>query len=103
MMISPVVSVVSMIMRIDYLSVMIVATGNPNARCSPNDSSFVSSYHTYCLDLPAVPDVEEWICPLCEVDQLSANEELYDDSDLEQLEDILFDDTVDTTATDTEV
>lgn len=50
-----------------------------------------------------MPDVDEWICPLCEADQLSADEGLYEDSDLEQLEDILFDDTLDTTATDTEV
>ncbi len=43
------------------------------------------------------------MCPLCEVDQLSADENLYDDSDLEELQHILFDDTLNTTETDTEV
>ena len=34
------------------------------------------------------------MCPLCEVDQLSANEDLYDDSDLEELQHILFDESM---------
>ncbi|UJR26601.1 hypothetical protein I4U23_007921 [Adineta vaga] len=58
-----------------------------------------NGYHTYCLELPGVPDAPEWMCPLCEVDQLSADEDLYDDSDLEELQDILFDDTLNTTDT----
>ena len=41
-----------------------------------------------------MPDAPEWMCPLCEVDQLSANEDLYDDSDLEELHQILFDESM---------
>ncbi len=55
------------------------------------------------MELPGVPETPEWMCPLCEVDQLSADENLYDDSDLEELQHILFDDTLNTTETDTEV
>jgi hypothetical protein len=43
------------------------------------------------------------MCPLCEVDQLSAADDLYEDSDPEELQHILFDDTLNTTETDTEV
>jgi rubredoxin len=60
-----------------------------------------NGYHTYCLELPGVPAAPEWMCPLCEVDQLSADEDLYDDSDMDELQHILFDDTLNTT--DTEV
>lgn len=31
------------------------------------------------------------MCPLCEVDQLSAEEDLYPESDLEELQEILID------------
>ncbi len=55
------------------------------------------------MELPGVPDTPEWMCPLCEVDQLSADEDLYDDSDLEELQQILFDDTLNETETDIEV
>ncbi|CAF3722795.1 unnamed protein product [Adineta steineri] len=58
-----------------------------------------NGYHTYCLELPGVPETPEWMCPLCEVDQLSADENLYDDSDLEELQHILDDDTLNTTDT----
>jgi hypothetical protein len=62
------------------------------------------SYHTFCLELPGVPNTPEWMCPLCEVDQLSADEDLYEDSDPEELQYILFDDTLNTTLeTDNEV
>jgi len=56
--------------------------------------SFVFSYHTFCLELPGVPEAAEWMCPLCEVDQMSADEDLYDDSDLEEIQHILFDDSL---------
>ncbi|CAF1300387.1 unnamed protein product [Rotaria sp. Silwood1] len=62
-----------------------------------------NGYHTFCLELPGVPETPEWMCPLCEVDQLSADEVLYENSDIEELQDILFDDTLNTTETDTEV
>ncbi|CAF2522575.1 unnamed protein product [Rotaria sp. Silwood2] len=62
-----------------------------------------NGYHTFCLELSGVPETPEWMCPLCEVDQLSADEELYEDSDLDELQHILFDDTLNTTETDTEV
>jgi hypothetical protein len=56
------------------------------------------------LELPGVPNTPEWMCPLCEVDQLSADEDLYEDSDPEELQYILFDDTLNTTLeTDNEV
>jgi hypothetical protein len=67
------------------------------------------------LDLPGVPDIPEWMCPLCEVDQLSADEalyeddqlsaeeDIYEDSDLEELQHILFDDTLNATEADNEV
>ncbi|CAF1434131.1 unnamed protein product [Adineta ricciae] len=58
-----------------------------------------NGYHTFCLELPSVPDTPEWMCPLCEVDRLSATEDLYDDSDLEELQEILLADTVNTTDT----
>jgi hypothetical protein len=61
------------------------------------------SYHTFCLELPGVPETHEWMCPLCEVDQVSADENLYEDSDLEELQHILFDDSLNTNETDTEV
>ena len=60
-------------------------------------------YHTFCLELPGVPNTPEWMCPLCEVDQLSADENLYDDSDLEELQHILYDDTLNATGSDAEV
>lgn len=67
-------------------------------KCSLNSlsssSSFVFSYHTFCLELPSVPEAAEWMCPLCEVDQMSADEDLYDDSDLEEIQHILFDDSM---------
>lgn len=50
-----------------------------------------------------MPNTPEWMCPLCEVDQLSADENLYDDSDLEELQQILFDDTFNASGSDTEV
>ncbi len=53
------------------------------------------------MELPGVPETPEWMCPLCEVDQLSADEDLYPDSDLEEIQHILFDDTSNTTETDT--
>ena len=81
---------------------MIVATGNHYSG-GFEGSIARSSYHTYCLELPGVPEAPEWTCPLCEVDQLSADEELYEDSDPEELEDILFDETLNPTGTDTEV
>lgn len=62
-----------------------------------------SSYHTFCLELPGVPETTEWMCPLCEVDQMSADEDLYDDSDLDEIQHILFDDSLNTTETDIEV
>ena len=43
------------------------------------------------MGLPAVPNTPEWMCPLCEVDQLSAEEDLYPESDLEELQEILID------------
>ena len=46
------------------------------------------------MELPGVPNTPEWMCPLCEVDQLEADEDLYDDSDLEELQHILYDDTL---------
>lgn len=55
------------------------------------------------MELAGVPQTAEWMCPLCEVDQLSADEDLYDDSDLEELQHILFDDTLNTTGSDAEV
>lgn len=55
------------------------------------------------MELPAVPETAEWMCPLCEADQLSAAEDLYEDSDLEELQHILFDDTFNSTETDNEV
>lgn len=55
------------------------------------------------MELPGVPETDEWMCPLCEVDQMSADENLYDDSDPEELQYILFDDTLNTTETDNEV
>ncbi len=56
------------------------------------------------MELPGVPNTPEWMCPLCEVDQLSADEDLYEDSDPEELQYILFDDTLNTTLeTDNEV
>ncbi|CAF3286474.1 unnamed protein product [Rotaria socialis] len=62
-----------------------------------------NGYHTFCLELPGVPDAAEWMCPLCEVDQLSAAEDLYEDSDLEELQHILFDDSLNATETDNEL
>ncbi|CAF1062728.1 unnamed protein product [Rotaria sordida] len=62
-----------------------------------------NGYHTFCLELPGVPETPEWMCPLCEVDQISADENLYEDSDIEELQEILFDDTLNTTETDTEL
>lgn len=50
-----------------------------------------------------MPDTPEWMCPLCEVDQMSADEDLYDDSDLEEIQHILFDDSMNATETDIEV
>ena len=55
------------------------------------------------MELSHVPNTPEWMCPLCVVDQLSADEDLYEDSDLDELQDILFDDTLNTAETDTEV
>lgn len=55
------------------------------------------------MELPGVPDTPEWMCPLCEVDQLSADEDLYPDSEPEELQYILFDDTYDATEIDNEV
>ncbi len=55
------------------------------------------------MELPGVPETHEWMCPLCEVDQVSADENLYEDSDLEELQHILFDDSLNTNETDTEV
>ncbi|CAM4754905.1 unnamed protein product [Rotaria magnacalcarata] len=62
-----------------------------------------NGYHTFCLELPGVPDAAEWMCPLCEVDQLSAAEDLYEDSDIEELQHILFDDSLNATETDNEL
>ena len=55
------------------------------------------------MELPGVPTTNEWLCPLCEVDQLSAAEDLYEDSELEDLHEFLFDDIMEDIDIETEV
>ena len=83
---------------------MNAATGNARLSSRSSDLRRIRSrYHTFCLELAGVPNAPEWMCPLCEVDQLSANEDLYDDSDLDELQHILFDESMLDGETDVEV
>ena len=70
---------------------MNVATGSFNAIDFFIPLILDFRYHTFCLGLPAVPEAPEWMCPLCEVDQLSAEENLYPESDVEELHEVLAD------------